>query len=344
MRRLLPSRFRCSLCLLVPLLVFVAAYWLVRTLRPDAAHEEDSRNVFTEEEQIGQITDAFQLYAQAFDNRFPEVDHFYGDELMRAVLDKLHLPPGAGRSPRCGFGRLTVLQRDDPSFGYRGSGARLGDPHRVLAHWSARGNRMHVLLCDLSHHEVDAGNLPSLLAPWQPATNRSVVRVVSGGSGTVVSPGGLIVTADHVVPSGDSKVDVRFEDGRVLSAAVVARSKRFDVALLRIPVDAPIPFIQMARQRVAEGQPAWVAGYGGGRSDPLLREVRTVRYVLDELITSWNLVGGGDSGAPVLDADGRLIAVLLGPADPTPTTCRTISSPTLLNLFPVLAPGSVQKD
>jgi hypothetical protein len=125
----------------------------------------------------------------------------------------------------------------------------------------------------------------------------------------------------------------------------VARSKRFDVALLRIPVDAPIPFIQMARQRVAEDQPAWVAGYGGGRSDPLLREVRTVRYVLDELITSWNLVGGGDSGAAVLDADGRLIAVLLGPADPTPTTCRTISSPTLLNLFPVLAaPGPVQKD
>ena len=44
----------------------------------------------------------------------------------------------------------------------------------------------------------------------------------------------------------------------------------------------------------------------------------------------------GPVGA-VLDARGRLIGVLLAPADPHPKTCRTTASPTLLALFPVLA-------
>jgi hypothetical protein len=339
MRLPVPAKVRFLACVLLPVLAFVVVYRWVWVSHPDAAEADlADEELFTEEERVGQITDAFRLYAQAFDNRFPEVERIYGDELMRAVRDKLQIPSGAGRSPLAGFGLLTRLQRTDPTFGYHGSGARLGDERRVLVHWSSAAGKCHVLFCDLSHREVDHRELSSLLCPWQTLANQCVVRVGSGGSGTVVSPRGLVVTADHVLPPRASGVAVRFADGRVIASTVIGRSKRFDVAVLEVPTDRPVPFVRLAERPVGRDEPAWVIGYGGGRSEPYIREVRTVQYVLDdELITTWNKVGGGDSGGAVLDARGRLIGVLLAPADPHPKTCRTTASPTLLALFPVLA-------
>jgi S1-C subfamily serine protease len=330
------SRMQLVACIFVPLLVLVGAYGLVRVSLPGAGDVETADDDFSEEERIGQITDAFRLYAQAFENRFPEVDRLYGDELMAAVRENLKIPPYAGRSTAFGFGRLTFLQRNDPTFGYHGSGAKLGDAKRVLVHWSTADGMSQVIFCDLCHRKVEHRELWSLLSPWQTLANQCVVRVGSGGSGTVITANGLIVTADHVLPSKCSSVDIRFADGRVIASKVESRSKRFDVAVLKIPVDQPIPFIRLAERRVANDEPAAVIGFVGGRTEPLIRNVRTVQYVLDELITTWNKVGGGDSGGAVLDAKGCLIGVLLGPADPYPRTCRTISSLTLLKAFPVL--------
>jgi hypothetical protein len=336
MRRRVLATMQWAACILFPVLVLVSAYRLVRSSLPDAQTDAAANDYFSEEEQIGQITDAFRLYAQAFDNRFPDVEYFYGDALMRAVREKLSIPSMAGRSPLAGFGRLTLLQRTDPTFGYHGSGARLGDTNRVLVHWSTAQGKTQVVFCDLSHRQVDASELPALLSPWETIANQCVVRIASGGSGTVVSPDGLIVTADHVLPVNVSRVDIAFVDGRVKSALVVARSKRFDVGVLKIEVERPIPFVKLGDRRVDTDEPAWVIGYGGGRSEPAIRQVRTVQYVLDELITTWNKVIGGDSGGPVIDANGHLIGVLLGPADPRPRTCRTISSLTLPAVFPIL--------
>jgi Trypsin-like peptidase domain len=336
MQRTLPIRVHWSLCLIIPGLVLVAVYYLVRGHFPSSEYEDASWSYFTEEEQVGQITDAFRLYAQAFDNHFPDVDRFYGDELMRTVREKLKIPSSAGHSPLAGFGHLTHLQRMDPTFGYHGSGAKLGDPNRVLVHWSTADGRSQVIFCDLSHREVDGGELVRLLSPWQTVANQCVVRVGSGGSGTVVSPKGLIVTAAHVLSSNDSSVEVHFADGCALTATVVGQSKRFDVAVLKIPVERSIPFIRLEEQPVGEDQAAWAIGYGGGRSEPYIREVRTVQYVLDELITTWNKITGGDSGGAVLNAKGCLVGVILSPGDPYQRTCRTISTPTLLKVFPVL--------
>jgi hypothetical protein len=337
MLRLRSIRIKVIIYALTPILVFGSAYRLARVFLPaseDAAATHDE--LFSEEEWIEQIADAFRLYAQAFENRFPDVEYLYGDELMGAVREKLKIPRCAGWSPASGFGRLTKLQRSDPTFGYHGSGASLGDPNRVLVHWSTAEGRSRVIFCDLSHREVDGGELLNLLSPWQTVANQCVVRVGSGGSGTIVSPKGLIVTAAHVLPSSGSSIDIHFADGRAMTSTVVAQSKRFDVAVLRIPVDQSIPFVRLEERHVSEDQVAWIIGYGGGRSEPAIRQVRTVQYVLDELITTWNNVIGGDCGGAVLNAKGCLIGVLDTLAEPHPRYCRTISSPTLLKVFPVL--------
>ena len=229
-----------------------------------------------------------------------------------------------------------MLQRTDPTFGYYGSEVTFGDGDRVLTHWSSARNRHEVIFGDLSHRETDDIGLESVLSPWQGMANQCVVSVGPGGSGTVVSQDGLILTANHVLDADSATTKIYFVDGRVLEANVLERSKRLDVAVLRIPVNRPIPFVELERNPVDAGEPVWLIGYGGGRSDPLIREATTTRYVLDELITTWNNIIGGDSGGAVFDSRGHLAGVILGPGDIYKRTLRTLSTPAIRDLFSVL--------
>jgi hypothetical protein len=344
MRRVTLSTVPLAASIILPALVFVLAYGLLRPLSPSSEEEHSARDDFTEDERIEQIIDAFTLYAEAFDNRFPDVERFYGDELMAAVRDRLDLPALAGHSPRGGFGHLTRLQRTNATFAYHGAGAKRGDVRRVLVHWSLEDGKAVVIFCDLSYRRVFECELPALLSPWRSLADQCVVRIGDGGSGTVVSPEGFIVTADHVVPADGSDVRVRFADGRVTGAELIGRSRKLDIAVLRIGAPQPLPFARLEPRHVRDDEPAWIAGYGGGVSEALIREVRTVRYVLDELITTWNRVRGGDSGGPVLDASGCLIGVVLGPGDLRPRTCRTTAAHAILERFPALRePGDTAR-
>jgi S1-C subfamily serine protease len=162
------------------------------------------------------------------------------------------------------------------------------------------------------------------------------VRVGGDGSGTVVSSDGLILTADHVVPADNSGVDIHFADGRTMRATVVERSKRLDVALLRISADQSIPFVEIEKGAIADSQSVWAIGYPLGRLDPQIREAKTKQIVLDELITTWNNVSGGDSGGALLDARGHFVGVILGPGDPHRRTLRAASSRSVRSTFPIL--------
>ena len=69
----------------------------------------------------------------------------------------------------------------------------------------------------------------------------SIVRVDarrrSGASGVVWGPGGLILTADHVLER-DEDVTVGLPDGRTVGATIVGRDPGSDVALLRLAAGA----------------------------------------------------------------------------------------------------------
>ena len=104
-----------------------------------------------------------------------------------------------------------------------------------------------------------------------------------------------------------------------------------------VPVDQPIPFVELELDPVDADEQVWLIGYGGGRADPLIREAKASRYVLNEFITTWNDVIGGDSGGAALDSRGHLVGVILGPGEPDMQTQRTCSTPAIQDLFPVLA-------
>jgi len=258
-----------------------------------------------------QIVDALKLHAEAFDGRFPE--RFYGDSLIRKVWGKLDLPQTAGHSPAAGFAHLTALQQDEPSFRYYGQRVLFGDGDRVLLHWSTQADTNTVVFGDLTCREVNSGDLAAILNPWKDIATNCVVRV-TGGSGVVISSDGFIVTANHVVHDADS-VTIRYHDGQVGTAVVFDRSVRLDVAFLRCDVNNEVPFIEMETNPVAKDEPLWAIGYPQDESAPRIRETSSYRYVLDELIIHNRDILGGDSGGAILNRNGKLVGVVLGPGD-----------------------------
>ncbi len=157
--------------------------------------------------------------------------------------------------------------------------------------------------------------------------DRSVVGVVgqTGGSdrdrgaGFVWRPGGLVVTAAHVV-SGESVIAVRLADGRELPARLMGADDVADVAVLRIADDPPVAEVAPAGD-LRRGDP--VAAIG----DPLgFAATLTVGHVssparpLDEAspyeaIQHDAALNPGSSGGPLIDRHGRVVGMNVAIAD-----------------------------
>ncbi|MCI0341722.1 MAG: serine protease [Planctomycetales bacterium] len=140
----------------------------------------------------------------------------------------------------------------------------------------------------------------------------------SGGSGTgtLVRPEGVIATNRHVVGGAD-RVGVRFSDGLRLAGSVVARSPPADLALVQI-ADLPraLRTIRLRESaRLRPGEEVLVIGHPMGLGWSLARGiVSSVRDPADPVMPGMIQldagVSPGNSGGPVLSADGELVGVL----------------------------------
>lgn len=317
----------------LPLVVFAMTYLV---LRPGSS-DPQSPPRYTQEEIASQVVDALQLYLETSDGRFPDVEYFQGDALMRKVQRDLRLPDFSGDSARWGFSHLTTLQRTDPTFRYRGRGRVLGDGSRIILNWSVSDGRHQIIMDNLEQRIVDSLELSSLLSSWNTLANQCVVRV-NNGSGTVVSSYGLILTANHVVDSKSNDNKVVFADGTAYSAKMVSRDQRLDAALLTLEAAPTVAFVPIQPVTPVESQRLWVLGYPGGRISPLIREVVLKRHVLHELITESDVVqvSGGDSGGAIINDDGELVGIIIGPASAKLTQVRATDAQSLVAAFPEL--------
>jgi S1-C subfamily serine protease len=172
----------------------------------------------------------------------------------------------------------------------------------------------------------DAGTPPSDGIPTEAAArvSRSTLLVegqacdrIQEGTAFVVAPN-LVVTNAHVV-AGEHDTRVVTSDGRRLGTTVVAFDPNRDVAVLRVPGLGLAPLergegqvdergalfghpgggaLRQAPVRIAEQIVA--RGTDISRSNPTEREVFVLAAV----------TAPGDSGGPIVDADGRVIGVM----------------------------------
>ena len=163
---------------------------------------------------------------------------------------------------------------------------------------------------------------PRPVAP-HPAVVR-VAHVTSGGSrcygsGTLVykdAAQGIVVTCAHLFRGQEGKVVVTFPDGRPIEADLVAVDRAWDLAAVKIAPPQAEP-VTVAAQHPKPGDPLQSCGYGfDGRywcnQGRALGYARTAGTSTHEMLELSGCARDGDSGGPVFNASGELVAVLWG--------------------------------
>lgn len=132
------------------------------------------------------------------------------------------------------------------------------------------------------------------------------------GSGVIISPDGLVLTAAHVSGGVDEELTLVFEDGKKLKARSLGLNSDNDAAMIQITDPGPFPYVDYETVTNFElGDWVFALGHSGGfdkERGVVTRVGRVVRLSSDTIRTDCMLIGG-DSGGPLFNSDGTLIAI-----------------------------------
>jgi serine protease Do len=134
----------------------------------------------------------------------------------------------------------------------------------------------------------------------------------SSGSGVIISSKGLILTAGHVV-EGLEAVTVVFSDGKQAAGKVLGSNLSKDAAMVKLEGDVDWPFVELGDSRGIEvGDFVVSLGHAGGFDalrTPPIRFGRVVALNPLGFIGSDCALIGGDSGGPLFNLEGEVIAI-----------------------------------
>lgn len=167
------------------------------------------------------------------------------------------------------------------------------------------------------HDLNELGRLESRVA----ATSRKVLpatvallseRTGSSGSGVITSEDGLVLTAAHVIQGAETMLVV-FPDGKQVQGKVLGANYSKDIAMVKIQDKGKWPFVDLGYSKSLDAGD-WVvalghsAGFDPARTPPV-RFGRVVSKGPGNFLTTDCTLIGGDSGGPLFDLDGKLIAI-----------------------------------
>ncbi|MFQ5914821.1 MAG: trypsin-like peptidase domain-containing protein [Nitrospinota bacterium] len=137
------------------------------------------------------------------------------------------------------------------------------------------------------------------------------------GSGVIIDPKGLILTNEHVI-RGASRIKVSLIDRREFEAAVIGADSRSDLAVIRIPAQEPLPYVQMGTSGdLMPGETVIAIGnpFGLGHTvttgviSAVHRAVQLEGGIQSDFIQTDAAINPGNSGGPLLNINGELIGV-----------------------------------
>lgn len=164
--------------------------------------------------------------------------------------------------------------------------------------------------------DVFSSALVELFEKARSAIVQVYVEGRGGGTGVIIFNDGRIITNNHVVPRDNARVKVLLTDGRKLDAQVLERNPQLDLALLKVQADnlQALTMGDSSQLRVGEwvfavGHPwgqRWVvtAGIMSMMSTIQLRNGATTQYIKSDV-----QLAPGNSGGPLLDADGNIVGI-----------------------------------
>ena len=148
-----------------------------------------------------------------------------------------------------------------------------------------------------------------------PDAKKSLVAIEAGdgaGSGVIISEDGLILTAAHVIGKTGKKMHVRLPNGKKLPAISLGGSEISDAGMLKITKRGKWPYAKIAPPDKSKvGDWCFAIGHPGGFDNDRGVVVRLGRVItkVDDTLQSDSRLLGGDSGGPLLNFDGEVIAI-----------------------------------
>lgn len=157
-------------------------------------------------------------------------------------------------------------------------------------------------------------NVEKSLMDCLPTLKPTVVSIETrdgAGSGVIISPDGLILTAAHVIEKRGIEMKVIFSDGRSAQSISLGGSELSDAGMLKIINSEKLSFAPMAKSGSAKVGDWCIAlghpnGYNSSRG-MVLRAGRIISKNNETIQTDCRLLGG-DSGGPLFSIDGKVIA------------------------------------
>jgi len=135
------------------------------------------------------------------------------------------------------------------------------------------------------------------------------------GSGIVVDAGGYVLTNAHVIQNTDG-INVTLADGRKVPGYVVSIDNDTDLALLKIEADNLTPIRWGDSDQLEPGAMVWAVGSPFGLERSITSGILSAKNregsagkAYQKFLQTDTAVNPGNSGGPLVDAEGRVIGV-----------------------------------
>jgi len=143
------------------------------------------------------------------------------------------------------------------------------------------------------------------------------------GSGVIISESGEVLTNNHVVKDAD-ELNVTLDDGRQMTAEVIATDPLTDIALIQLSEEGKYPYAELgssAEMQVGD----WVLAIGNpfGLSQSVSEGIISARgrtsedvpvglndnFKIKDYLQTTAAINPGNSGGPLINLDGKIIGI-----------------------------------